>query len=150
MSAGDRFEFVDTNILIYAHDPTTSEKCVVANALLDRLWDEDVGCVSVQVLQEFYVVGSRKFPGDSTLRLRAAVETFGTWRVFQPAADDILAAIDLHLRHKLSFWDAMIVHSAQELGCSTLWSEDLNHEQVIGGVTIRNPFVAAHAPPAHS
>lgn len=147
MSAGDRFEFVDTNILVYAHDPTSGAKGVVANALLDRLWDEDIGCVSIQVLQEFYVVGSRKFPGDSILGLRAAVETFGAWRVHQPAAADVVAAIDLHLRHRISFWDAMIVHSARELGCSTLWSEDLNHEQVISGVTVRNPFVETRAPP---
>ncbi len=70
MSAGDGFEFVDTNILIYAHDPTTGTKCAVANALLDRLWDDNIGCVSIQVLQEFYVVASRKFPNVSILDLR--------------------------------------------------------------------------------
>ena len=65
---------------------------------------------------------------------------FGAWKIFGPGADDVLRAIALHKETKLSFWDAMIVHAAAELGCGVLWTEDLSDRQVIKGVRIRNPF----------
>ena len=150
MSADSPHQFVDTNILIYAYDSSAGSKHEIARQLTTRLWNGRSGCLSIQVLQEFYVVATRKLPksrlDDVVVRVRDLTE----WHVFRPTEADVLTAIDLHLRHQISFWDAMIVHSAQELGCSTLWSEDLNHAQVIGGVTIRNPFMETHAQPAHS
>jgi predicted nucleic acid-binding protein len=58
-----------------------------------------------------------------------------------PLADDVAAAAEISSRHQLSFWDAMIVRSAAEVGCHTLWTEDLNDGQQIEAVRIRNPFL---------
>ncbi len=138
-----RVEFVDTNILIYAYDSSRAKAGIARQPPPGSMWAAAGGCVSIQVLQEFYAVGTRKLPKSRRMTLSRAVRDLVQWHVFRPTETDVLAAIDLHQRHQISFWDAMIVHSARELGCTTLWSEDLNHGQVIGGVTIRNPFVVA-------
>lgn len=134
-------EFVDTNILIYAYDPAAGEKHAAASALVDRLWRERRGAISVQVLQEFYVTATRK--AATTIRPEVAVETLtglARWRVHSPLPDDVIAAATLSSRHMISFWDAMIVRSAAELRCDTLWTEDLSDSRVIEGVRLSNPF----------
>lgn len=134
-------DFVDANILLYAYDATAGEKQEVARALVDRLWRERRGALSVQVLQEFYVNATRKI--RRTMDPDVAIDTLknlARWRVHSPLADDVIAAASLSSRYRLSFWDAMIVRSAAELRCDTLWTEDLNEDQVIEGVVLRNPF----------
>ena len=132
-------EFVDTNILIYAFDLTAGEKRDTAAALLARLWSERGGCISLQVLQEFYVTTTKKLAMPSK-DAAAQIERLGKWTIHRPGLDDVLQAIELHRSRKISFWDAMIVRSAMSLDCSILWSEDLSHGQRLSGVTIRNPF----------
>ena len=132
-------EFVDTNILIYAFDRTAAKKREAAAALVERLWLERTGCVSLQVLQEFYVTATRKLNMASKDAL-AQVERFGKWTVHRPAVDDVLQAIRLHAGKKISFWDAMILRSATSLGCSVIWSEDLSARQRWNGVTVQNPL----------
>lgn len=134
-------DFVDANVLLYAYDAAADDKRVVASALVDRLWRERRGALSVQVLQEFYVNATRKIA--KPMRPDVAVDTLknlGRWRVHSPLADDVIAAATLSIRHRLSFWDAMIVRSAAELHCDTLWTEDLSDGQVIEGVRLVNPF----------
>jgi predicted nucleic acid-binding protein len=132
-------EFVDTNILVYAFDRTAGAKRETAAALLTRLWSERAGCISVQVVQEFYVTTTTKLkmPRDEAL---AQVERFGKWALHRPGFDDILAAIQLHRTKKVSFWDAMILRSAMASGCSLLWTEDLGDGQKWDGLVVRNPF----------
>ena len=136
-------QFVDTNILVYAHDVSAGKKYQQAKGILQALWDSGTGCVSVQVLQEFYVAVTQKVP-DPLKPEEAAriVADLSTWRVHTPVAPDVLAAIDLQLRHRISFWDAMILQSAIELGSTVLLSEDLNPGQIYDGVRVRNPFSA--------
>ena len=134
-------EFVDTNVLLYAYDATAGDRHEVARALIDRLWRERRGALSVQVLQEFYVDVTRKAatpidPASATERLRS----LSRWRVHSPLPDDVVAAATWSSRHQLSFWDAMIVRSAAELRCDTLWTEDLSDGRVIEGVRLKNPF----------
>jgi predicted nucleic acid-binding protein len=132
-------EFVDTNILIYAFDRTAGAKRDKAEALLTRLWSERAGCLSLQVLQEFYVTAARKLsmpPGEALTQ----VERFGKWTVHRPRFEDILLAIQLHRAKKVSFWDAMILRSAMASGCHLLWTEDLAGGQVWDGLVVRNPF----------
>ncbi|MDR1712216.1 MAG: PIN domain-containing protein [Propionibacteriaceae bacterium] len=131
-------EFVDTNVLLYAYDPADPrhEKAV---ALIKRLVAEDAGATSVQVLQEFYVNAVRKM-GMAATDATVAITRFSNWPTFAPAAADVVAAARLSQASQLSFWDAMIVHSAAEMGCATLWSEDLNAGQSIESVTVANPF----------
>lgn len=140
MSDERALQFADTNLLIYAYDVNAGNKHHLARTRVDSLWASRNGCISIQVLQEFYVVGSRVLPVDTKEDLRARIASLSEWHVHAPKATDIVEAIDLHRRYRISFWDAMIVHSARALGCSILWSEDLNHGQVFGDVTVRNPF----------
>lgn len=141
MSADLTSQFLDTNILVYAHDSSAGEKHVRAKVLISDLWDSGAGCLSVQVLQEFYVTVTRKVRQPLQREVAAqVVEALSFWRIYAPDAKDVLAAIALQQRHQLSFWDAMIVYSAAQLGCQTLWSEDLNPDQVYDGVQVVNPF----------
>jgi len=141
MSADLTPQFVDTNILVYAHDTSAGEKYAQAKALIAGLWDSGAGCLSVQVLQEFYVTVTQKVrqPFKSEVATQV-VEALSFWRVFAPDARDVLAAIALQQRHQLSFWDAMIIHSAAQLGCQTIWSEDLGVGRVYNGVRVLSPF----------
>jgi predicted nucleic acid-binding protein len=141
MSADAPREFVDANVLVYAFDTSAGDKKTRAEALLARLWTSQAGCLSVQVLQEFFVIITGKVPRPLSAATAAErIREFSAWLVFSPTAADVLAAIALQQETKLSFWDAMIVTAALESGCETLWSEDLNAGQVIRGVRVRNPF----------
>jgi predicted nucleic acid-binding protein len=133
--------FVDTNVLVYAYDVTAGDKHGRARALLEDLWDTREGCLSVQVLQEFFVTTTRKIPKPLEAPAAAQIiKDLALWHVHAPAARDVLAAIDLHQQTGASFWDAMIIRSAQELGCQTLYSEDLNPGQTYAGVRVSNPL----------
>lgn len=132
--------FLDTNILVYAHDITAGEKHELARDLLTKLWREGGGCLSVQVLQELYVTLVRKVKDMAPEMALELVEAYTRWRTHRPAGTDVVTAINLHQKQQISFWDAMVVTSAGKLGCLLLYSEDLNAGQRIAGVTIVNPF----------
>lgn len=136
-----RLEFVDTNILLYAYDHSEPLKQAKAQTLLEALWQRREGCLSVQVLQEFYVNATRKLSKclASTIA-RQVIDDYAQWIVHVPTTSDVLAAIDLHQAHQVSFWDAMVLKSALELGCSIVWSEDLNPGQRFEALEVRNPL----------
>ncbi len=144
MSGSPQPEFVNTNILVYAHDPSTGAKHKRAKQLLLDLWEAERGALSLQVLQEFYVTVTRKVPRpldpESAAEIVAALSV---WRVHAPGVKDLLSAIAVQRRYQLSFWDAMVIQSAALLRCGTIWSEDLNPGQVYEGARCRNPFVPA-------
>jgi len=143
MSAEPAREFVDANVLVYAFDASAGKKKVAAEQLLARLWNCGAGCLSVQVLQEFFVTVTRKVSRPLSLDDAAdRVREFAAWKVFAPTAADVLGAIEIQKLSKLSFWDAMVLQAAAESGCDALWSEDLNDGQVIRGVRVRDPFAA--------
>lgn len=133
--------FVDTNVLVYAHDLAESERRPIAQALLDDLWRTRTGALSTQVLQEFYNVVTRKFePPLSKRAAREIVASYAEWLVVQIDLALILAASVLQERHKLSFWDALIVEAARRSGASRIVSEDLQAGRRLGGARIENPF----------
>jgi len=139
--ADDQVTFVDTNVLVYAHDRSETRKQPVAQALLDGLWRTRNGVLSTQVLQEFYVVATRKF--DPPMRRSAAreiVELYGEWPIVQVDVALVLAASKLEERHSFSFWDALVVEAARRCGATRLLTEDLQADRRIGGVSIENPF----------
>jgi predicted nucleic acid-binding protein len=141
MSEAEALQFIDTNVLIYAHDRTAGIRHEQAKQLLRELWGNRKGCLSVQVLQEFYVNVTQKVP--KPLAPEAAAEIIAdlsSWQVHQPGVNDVLDAIALQNRFQLSFWDAMIVASAIALGCEILWSEDLNPGQRYETLVVRSPF----------
>jgi predicted nucleic acid-binding protein len=134
-------QFVDTKGLIYAHDVSAGDKRIRARELLQSLWQAEAGCLSVQVLQESYVNVTRRVPRPMAPEAAAQIiADLSVWRVHRPGVEDVLDAIRLQSRYQVSFWEAMIVISAIQLGCAILWSEDLNPGQVYQGVTVLNPF----------
>jgi predicted nucleic acid-binding protein len=134
--------FVDTNVLVYAHDRDAGAKHRTAAALVRQLWDEREGVLSTQVLQEFYVTITRKIPTPLARRdARALVHTYSAWRVINVEPGDLVAASDLEDRHRLSFWDALIVVSAAKANVSLLVTEDLQPGRRLLDLRIQNPFV---------
>lgn len=145
MSADTQREFVDANVLVYAFDASAGPKQQAARQLLERLWGTSTGCISIQVLQEFFVTATRNVAKPlSVEEATARVREFATWKVFAPTADDVLAAIGLHTQARIGFWDAMIVLAAAESGCDVLWTEDLSDGRRLRGVRIRNPFAGEY------
>jgi predicted nucleic acid-binding protein len=142
MSAEPGREFLDTNVLVYAHDRSAVEKHGRAVDLLERTTSQRRGALSVQVLQEFFVTVTGKLAKPLAAREAAAiVSDLGVLAVHAPDQADVLAAIDIHDQLQVSFWDAMVLRSASALGCAVLWSEDLGHGRRYDGVEVRSPFV---------
>jgi predicted nucleic acid-binding protein len=134
-------QFVDTSVLVYAHDVSAGPKTERAHELLTSLWTSGEGCLSVQVLQEFYVTVTRKEARPLDLEAAAqVVADLGRWKTHAPQPHDVLEAIRLHGRARISFWDAMILHSAAALDCRVLWSEELKPGPSPAGVVVENPF----------
>lgn len=136
----DRY-FVDTNILMYAHDTSAGAKHELARALVEQLWRDRTGVVSTQVLQELSVNLRRRAgrPLDAKTT-REIVADYLTWQVVVNGGDSILDALDLEARYQVSFWDALVLHAAQASGAQVLYSEDLSDGQAYGSVRVRNPF----------
>jgi len=131
--------FFDTNILVYADDDDTPKKQRVARDLWDEHRRAGTGVVSMQVLQEYFVTVTQKLGFDPP-KARRKVEILSEFDVASPEIVDILAAIDLHRLHGFSFWDALILRSAQQAGCSVLLSEDFQDGREIDGIQVVNPF----------
>ena len=142
MTAAGR-TFVDTNVLLYAHDASETDKQPIARALLEDLWADRSGVLSTQVLQEFYVLATRKFtPPMRRSEARELVALYATWPVVQVDVELILDATALEERAQLSFWDALIVEAARRAGATRLVSEDLQDGRRIAGMVVDNPFGA--------
>ena len=134
-------QFVDTNVLVYAHDRSAGHRRAEAQNLLRDLWQSGLGCLSIQVLQEYYVTVTRKIVNPLLPEeAKDIVSHLSRWRLHSPTVTDIQEAIDIQTINDLSFWDAMIIQSAVRLECDTLWSEDLNAGQRYAGVVVVNPF----------
>lgn len=134
--------FVDTNVLIYAHDVDAGRKHEIARDVLRALWAERAGMLSVQVLQEFYVNATRKIPEPlSKAKARTVIDAYAVWCV-DPVTSDVTAAFRIEDDAKIGFWDALIIAAAARGGAARVLSEDLNAGQVIAGLAIENPFSA--------
>jgi len=133
--------FVDTNVLVYAHDTSTGVKHEKARALVERLWQERTGAISTQILQEFYVSLRRKAGRPlAPEEARAVVSDYLRWEVVVNNGESILDAIALEQRYRISFWDALVIQSSRACGAETLYSEDLGDGQVYDSVRVVNPF----------
>lgn len=133
--------FVDTNVIVYAHDAGAGERHRVAADLVRGLWESRSGVLSTQVLQETWVnlrkKAARPVARDEALAL---IEDYSRWEVVVNTAASVVAATGLEERFGLSFWDALIVQAAQSAGVETLYSEDLSDGQAYGPVVVVNPF----------
>ena len=134
--------FVDTNILVYAHDRGSERKHRAAKELVTKLWQERSGVLSTQVLQEFYVNIRRKAEHPvGTAVARRLIEDYLSWNVVVNDGVAVLKAMDFEKRYKISFWDALIVEAANAANVMILYTEDLNHGQTYGMVEACNPFI---------
>jgi len=133
--------FVDTNILVYAHDTSAGTKHDRAKALVEDLWSQRSGVVSTQVLQELCVNIRRKAKRPVDLRTaREIVVDYLSWDVVTNTPESILEALQLEERYQISFWDALIVQAAEASGAAVLYSEDLSDGQTYRGVRVVNPL----------
>src|SRR5215470_2671239 len=133
--------FVDTNILVYAHDVTQGAKHERARALVERLWESDDGVLSTQVLQELCINLRRKSARPPSVEeTRKLIEDYSKWEIVVNTAESVLQALDFEARYQLSFWDALIVQAATSCEAAVLYSEDLADEQNYGAVRVVNPL----------
>lgn len=133
--------FFDTNILVYATVKGDKRSAIAIDLLAAG------GVVSVQVLNEFVSVARRKLKWawpDVINTLSDFEVLVGIPRSLSPSTHEM--ALEIAQRDGLSIYDALIVASAMEAGCRTLFSEDMQHGRVFAGqLTIRNPFAATLA-----
>jgi len=133
--------FVDTNVLLYAHDRDAGSKCLRAQTIIQELWEMRNGILSVQVLEEFYVNVTRKIPRPLPRKeARALIAQYLVWEVVPINGVLILEASEIEERSKLSFWDALILAAAKKGTASLLLSEDFQDGRKIEKLTIQNPF----------
>ncbi len=133
--------FLDTNIIVYAHDRSSGEKYAVAKEILDYLWESRRGVISVQVLQEFFVCVTKKIAKPIlTKNARMILDYLSNWQVVVNDRYITLKAIDVLEKYRFSFWDSLIIQAAIHSQAKTLFSEDLPDGQVIMGTKILNPF----------
>src|SRR5579863_6544230 len=132
--------FVDTNVLIYAHDVDATAKHDVARSVLRELWKTRTGVLSVQVLQEFYVNVTQKISSPLSKDLaRLVVSSYAIWCA-ETGPAEVALAFRIEDESRIGFWDALIVSSASNNGATRILSEDLNAGQRIAGILIENPF----------
>jgi predicted nucleic acid-binding protein len=131
--------FFDTNVLVYTDDKSATAKRHRALELVGEHRKAGTGVVSLQVLQEYFVVITRKLHVDAGVA-RRKVELLAEFDVATPDVADVLAAIDLHRLHEFSFWDALVLRAAKQAGCRVVLSEDMQGAREIDGVRIVNPF----------
>src|ERR1043166_1630740 len=134
--------FVDSNVLVYAHDADSGDKQRIAAEAVAEILDPRWGVLIFQVLQEFYNTVTRKLRGAMAREVaRELLRGYSSWIIQPLTAEDVVEASFLEQRHQLSFWDALIVQAALLAGARTLLSEDLQHGRSIDGVTVDNPFI---------
>jgi predicted nucleic acid-binding protein len=137
-------DFLDSNVLVYTDDHDAPDKQRVALELVETGHADRQTFVSTQVLEEYFAAATKKLgvPADVA---RGKVELFGQLNLVVMTLDDILAGIDLHRLHQISFWDGLLVQSARRAGCGRLLTEDLQDGRRFDGLVVHNPFVKARS-----
>ena len=131
--------FIDTNVLVYAEASDAPLKQRAALTLLKGLYEEGLGVLSTQVLQEYCNVALKKLKLPAQY-VRAQLDLYEQFEVVQVTPGIIRAGLDLHQTRSVSFFDAIVLASAHASGCNVLWTEDMNVGEVVHGVRIANPF----------
>ncbi len=132
--------FFDTNVILYSDDAFELEKQARVIALVTDFQRAGLVTVSLQVMQEYFVAATRKRGVDAGLAQRK-VELLARMRVVRLLEADVVAAIEFHRLNRISFWAALIVQAARTAPAEVLYSEDLQHGAVLGGVRVVNPFL---------
>lgn len=135
--------FLDANILVYAYDKDAGEKHSIAVEIVKDLWEKRAGVLSNQVLQEFYVSVTKKILKPiSKSEAREIIRAYICWSMSAITPLSIIRATEIEEKHRISFWDALVIVAAYESKCKKILTEDLNSGQIIEGILIENPFKA--------
>jgi predicted nucleic acid-binding protein len=133
--------FVDTNILIYAHDRSAGVKHDRARRAVERLWNTGEGVLSTQVLQELCINLRRKLANPLAAdEVRQLIQDYLSWEVVVNTPESVLQALEIEVRHKISFWDALVLQAAESAGAVVLYSEDLATGHHYGSIQVVNPL----------
>jgi len=133
--------FLDTNILVYAHDLDAGMKHTVAVQIVKDMWEKRLGALSTQVLQEFYVTITKKIGSPVSLfEAREIIRTYASWGIRENTSTSVIRASEIEDKYHISFWDALIVVAACEAKVDKILTEDLRSGQIIEGILIENPF----------
>ena len=134
--------FLDTNILIYAHDRSAGLKYERARDLVERLWISGQGVLSTQVLQELCINLRRKIARPLPVEeVRRIIQDYLSWEVVVNTPGSVLQALEIEVRYKTSFWDALVLQAAESSGAAVLYSEDLAAGQKYGPIQVINPLI---------
>jgi predicted nucleic acid-binding protein len=137
----DKF-FVDTNILLYAHDRSAGVKHERARQLLERLWNSGQGVLSPQVLQELCINLRHKIARPLPVEeIRQIIQDYLSWEIVVKTPASTLHALEIEVRYQISFWDALLLHAAESAGAAVVYSADLATGQKYGAVQVVNPFL---------
>jgi len=131
--------FIDTNVLVYAEASDEPLKQQAALTLLKRLYENNEGVLSTQILQEYCNVALKKLRLSST-HIRAQLDLYEQFELVQVTPAIIRAGLDLQQTRSVSFFDSIVLASAHAAGCNVIWSEDMNTGEVINGMQMTNPF----------
>jgi len=133
--------FVDTNILLYAHDRSAGLKHERARQLVERLWRSGEGVLSTQVLQELCINLRRKVARPLPVEeVRRIIQDYLSWEIVINDPTSVLQALEIELSYQTSFWDALILQAAERSGAAILYSEDLAARQKYGAIQVINPL----------
>jgi|SRR5579859_3927160 len=134
--------FLDTNVFVYAFDETAPAKARKAAQLIRRAADTGEGIVSYQVVQEFFHVALRRFSHPMTTgeAEQYMITVFRPLLAIQSSLSLYVEGIRISVKHRLAWYDSLVVAAALEGRCGVLYSEDLQDGREIEGLTIRNPF----------
>ena len=131
--------FIDTTVLVYAEASDAPYEQRSALDLLKRLYEQGLGVVSTQILQEYCNVALKRLKLPAQY-VRSQLDLYEQFEVVQVTPTIIRAGLDLHQTRSVAFFDAIVLASARAAGCSVLWTEDMNAGEVVNGVRISNPF----------
>jgi predicted nucleic acid-binding protein len=136
--------FLDTNILLYARDLSEPSKQPVAQEIIAKAWQQRMGRISIQILNEYFVNVTRKLkPGLSAEEAWNDMDLFMAWNPVPIDRQLISGAFLVYQKYGLSWWDSMVISAAQIANCTSIISEDLSHHQEYFGIQVINPFLEA-------
>jgi len=134
--------FVDTNILVYSRNSSEPDKQIQAKQWLTHLWQQESGRISAQIMNEYYVTVTQKLkPGLSKEQARSDLRALAVWQPLEISTQLIESAWEVQDQFTYSWWDSLVIASALFLDCQYLLSEDMQHNQQLGKLTIINPFI---------
>ncbi len=132
--------FIDSNLLVYTFDPNELDKMNFISDFLDKIKKKENSVISTQSLGEFYNVATKKLKLSKEKAENACRKFAETFPVYEITTENVFHAMEISRKTQYSYWDSLILAVASDIGCSTVYSEDLTSGQTVDGVKVVNPF----------